>query len=245
MTSLTITSQEALSHISWIKFHPYLTVAIIVAAIVLFMIISTYHDELKAILTGSSEITITPRKVMSEIFFTAVAYVVAYIIIGLIFSAVYVSTPLGNLSKTQINYLLDAPRVTKTQTINLVGVNTSGTIDFSMSGRRYYVSANSTDSTSYSYIQDLGNGRYRQTTLTDAFGKANIDPHNIFVQESNDAKQPKLVVSTESFKSDKVAEMYAHREPTGEDESKLDHGVVTTYTFYVPKGTVKQSSSIK
>lgn len=245
MTSLTITSQEALSHISWIKFHPYLTILLIAAAIVLVMMIATYYNELKAVFQNATEINITSRKVMNEIGFIVLMYVIAVFFIGLIFSAAYLSTPLGNLSKTQINYLLDAPRVTKTQTINLVGVNTSGTIDFSMSGRRYYVSANSTDSTSYSYIQDLGNGRYRQTTLTDAFGKANIDPHNIFVQESNDAKQPKLVVSTESFKSDKVAEMYAHREPTGEDESKLDHGVVTTYTFYVPKGTVKQSSSIK
>lgn len=243
MTSLTITSQEALSHISWIKFHPYLTIAIIAAVIVLAVIIHTYHDELKATLKNPSQITL--RKVMNEIGLTTVVYVVAYIIIGLIFCAVYISTPLGNLNKSQINYLLAAPRATKTQTINLVGVNTSGTIDFSMTGSRYYVSANSADSTSYSYIQDLGNGRYHQTTLTDAFGKENIDPHNIFVQESDDVKQPKLVVSTNSFKSDTVAEMYAHREPTNEVESKLDHGVVTTYTFYVPKGTVKQSSSIK
>lgn len=245
MTSLTITSQEALSHISWIKFHPYLTVAIIAAVIVLTIIISTYHDELKAALKNSNTITITPRKVMSNIGFTALGYVIAYIIVGFLFGAVYISTSLGNLTQTQINYLLDAPRVAKTQTINLVGVNTSGTIDFSMTGSRYYLSASSADSTSYSYIQDLGNGRYHQTTLTDAYGKENIDPHNIFVQESDDIKQPKLVVSTESFKSDKVATMYAHREATNEDESKLDHGVITTFTFYVPKGTVKQSSSIK
>ena len=245
MTSLTITSQEALSHISWIKFHPYLTILLIAAAIVLFMIISTYRDELKAALKNPTEIKITPHKVKTEIGFTVLTYAIAVFFVGLIFGAVYGSTTLGNLTKTQINYLLAAPRVTKTQTINLVGVNTSGTIDFSMSGHRYYLSASSADSTSYSYIQDLGNGRYRQTTLTDAFGKANVDPHNIFVQESADVKQPKLVVSTASFKSDAVAEMYAHREATSEDESTLDHGVVMTYTFYVPKGTVKQSSSIK
>lgn len=245
MTSLTITSQEALSHISWIKFHPYLTILLIAAAIVLVMMIATYYDELKTALQNATEISITPRKVMAEIGFIVLTYAIAVFFVGLIFGAAYGSTSLGNLTKTQINYLLAAPRVTKTQTINLVGVNTSGTIDFSLSGQRYYLSASSADSTSYSYIQDLGNGRYRQTTLTDAFGKSNVDPHNIFVQESADVKQPKLVVSTESFKSDKVAKMYAHREATSEDESKLDHGVVTTYTFYVPKGTVKQSSSIK
>lgn len=245
MTSLTITSQEALSHISWIKFHPYLTILLIAAAIVLVMMIATYYNELKAAFQNATEINITSRKVMNEIGFIVLMYVIAVFFVGLIFGAVYISTSLGNLTQTQVNYLLDAPRVAKTQTINLVGVNTSGTIDFSMTGSRYYLSASSADSTSYSYIQDLGNGRYHQTTLTDAYGKENIDPHNIFVQESDDIKQPKLVVSTESFKSDKVATMYAHREATNEDESKLDHGVITTFTFYVPKGTVKQSSSIK
>lgn len=245
MTSLTITSQEALSHISWVKFHPYLTILLIAAAIMVIGAVTIYHDDLKAVIKQPSRIDTNPHKVFGNIALTAFVYIVICIVVALIFGATYASTSLGNLTKTQINYLLATPRVTKTQTINLVGVNTSGTIDFSMSGRRYYLSASSADSTSYSYIQDLGNGRYRQTTLTDAFGKSNVDPHNIFVQESADVKQPKLVVSTESFKSDKVAEMYAHREATNQDESTLDHGVVTTYTFYVPKGTVKQSSSIK
>lgn len=238
MLSLTISSQEALSHISVFKLHPWYSV--LVLGVILAIVVETYtlFSDRDADKTMLQEIK------ANKVFYFGIYPVINVIITAIVFGVIFIATPIGKLNQKQVDYLWQAPRVTKTQTINLVGVNTSGTISTNFSGSRYYLSASSSDSTSYSYIADLGNGRYQQTTLTDAFGKQNIDPHQIFVQESKDVKQPKLVVESSSFKSRTVAHMLAGRDGTAPDETS-DYGNRMSYTFYVPSGTVKQSSSIK
>lgn len=215
-----MTANEALHSIPFWQVHPG-TVSLIVATIITIVISIKAYKEFK----DEDEIEWKDFIGFNTFIYTASLF--------LIFIFISVGGSTKGLSESQKASLLSTPveqvKIDKTE---LIGASSSGFAKSEISGGMFYLSGNTSDTTSYRYVTNSDKG-YQVTTLSDHYG--DINPNNIYINQVQDKAQ--LVVVKQRFKNKQVRELI--------DRYTKKDSEWTTYTFEVPNPKILNSFKFK
>lgn len=216
-----MTASEALHSIPFWQLHPGIMSLTISTIFTIAVIVTTYKD-----FKGDDD------KIEWKDFigFNAFIYTVSLM---LLFIALSVGGIMKGLSETQKANLLRTPveqlQVNKTQ---LIGATSSGFTKSEISGGMFYLSGNTSDTTSYRYVTSSDKG-YQVTTLSDHYG--DINPNDVYVKQVQNKAQ--LVVVKQRFKNKQVRNLI--------DSYTKNDSEWTTYTFEVPNPKILNSFNFK
>lgn len=211
---------QALSHLNWLQIHPILSLTIALVLLIFTILIVSYTIDKK----------VNPR---TDLFGLAATTSVTTVV-STIISMIGLNTILTP-STEQINILRQSPISTiSTQTVPLVSAQSASYSQINVHSSRYYLDANSNDTTSYRYFVKTNNGDYQIKTLSDTYGNVNSNDVYIHQQKNNDSS---LVITTKQYTSPKVRlilNMYTAW------STKWN-----TYTFNVPENSINRTSDFK
>lgn len=215
-----MTANEALKSIPFWQAHPFITALIISVVIIVPILIHEYKKY------GREDENFAGENVL-------VSMLTFFIVFTVIFNIVLFSGGAKGLNETQKANLLRTPveqlSVNKTQ---LIGATSSGFTKSKISGSMFYLSGNTSDTTSYRYVTNSDKG-YQIATLSDHYG--DINPNDVYVRQVQNKAQ--LVVVKQRFKNKDVRSLI--------DSYTKNDSEWTTYTFEVPNPKILNSFNFK
>lgn len=215
-----MTANEALRSIPFWQVHPGIVSLIVATIITIVISIKAYKEFKYDDEMGWKDF------VGLNIFIYTISFI-------LLFIGITISGGLKGLNETQKANLLRTPveqlSVNKTQ---LIGATSSGFTKSEISGSMFYLSGNTSDTTSYRYVTNSDKG-YQIATLSDHYG--DINPNDVYVKQVQNKAQ--LVVVKQRFKNKDVRSLI--------DSYTKNDSEWTTYTFEVPNPKILNSFNFK